>query len=171
MIEGGCHCGAIRYRIDDDLIDAGYCHCDICQQTTGAPVLAWSRFPFEAFAYAEGHPVVYESSEWGQREFCGACGAQICYRDIEDPVTVEVNTATLDEPESFEPEYHIYTVDQLSWFEIDDDLPRYERERPEGEDADEDDDADDEDEDEDDDDENRNRDDFDDYDDDDSKDR
>jgi hypothetical protein len=164
MIEGGCHCGAIRYRINEDLIDAGYCHCDICQQTTGAPVLAWSRFPFESFSYAEGHPVVYESSEWGQREFCGTCGAQICYRDIDDPETVEVNTATLDEPESFEPEYHIYTVDQLSWFEIDDDLPRYERERPEGggtgSDADDDDDDDD-----DDDEDDQKPDDFDDYDD------
>jgi len=163
MIEGGCHCGAIRYRVDEDLIDAGYCHCDICQQTTGAPVLAWSRFPFESFSYAEGHPSVYESSEWGQREFCGTCGTQICYRDIDDPETVEVNTATLDEPESFEPEYHIFTVDQLSWFEIDDDLPRYERERPEGSESGSD--ADDDDDDDDEDDDDQKPDDFDDYDD------
>jgi hypothetical protein len=130
MIEGGCHCGDIRYRIDDDLIDAGYCHCDICRQTTGAPLLAWATFPFESFAYTEGAPAVYRSSDWGQREFCPNCGTQICYHAAEDPEAIDVNIGSLDDPEQFAPEYHIYTLSQLDWLEIDDDLPRYEDERP-----------------------------------------
>jgi hypothetical protein len=126
MVEGGCHCGAVRYEISGDLIDAGYCHCDICRQTSGAPVLAWATFPFDSFGYTEGNPIVYRSSEWGQREFCGACGTQICYRETDDPDTVDVNIGSLDDPELFEPEYHIYTSQQLEWFELDDDLPRFE---------------------------------------------
>lgn len=125
-VEGGCHCGAIRYRITGELIDAGYCHCDICRQTSGAPMLAWASFPVQNFEYVEGRPTIYRSSEWGQREFCGACGTQMCYRESADPETVDVNVGSLDDPELFEPEYHVYTANQLDWLEIDDDLPRYE---------------------------------------------
>ncbi|MBI2970701.1 MAG: GFA family protein [Gammaproteobacteria bacterium] len=132
VIEGGCHCGAIRYRITGELIDAGYCHCDICRQTTGAPVLAWASFPVETFEYLEGAPVVYPSSEWGQREFCGTCGAQLCYREAQDPITIDINIGCLDDPEMFEPEYHVFAAEQLDWLEIDDDLPRYEGTEPDG---------------------------------------
>ena len=138
MIEGGCHCGALRYRIDGELIDAGYCHCEICQQTTGAPVLAWATFPFDTFSWTEGEPMVYESSDWGQREFCGTCGTQICYHDTDDPDEIDINMSTLDDPEMFEPEYHIFTEDQLEWFEVDDDLPRFKTGHPDDEDEDED---------------------------------
>ncbi|MBI2994508.1 MAG: GFA family protein [Gammaproteobacteria bacterium] len=125
MIEGGCHCGAVRYRIEGELIDAGYCHCDICRQTTGAPVLAWATFPFGAFHYTQGAPTVYHSSDWGQREFCGGCGTQFCYHERKDPESIDVNIGTLDDPEQFEPEYHIFVAEQLEWFDVDDDLPRY----------------------------------------------
>lgn len=127
MIEGGCHCGAVRYRIEGELIDAGYCHCDICRQTTGAPVLAWATFPFGAFSYSQGTPRIYHSSDWGQREFCGDCGTQLCYRETENPEAIDVNMGSLDDPEQFEPEYHVFTAEQLEWLEFDDDLPRYEQ--------------------------------------------
>ena len=130
MIEGGCHCGALRYRIDAEASDAGYCHCSICRETTGAPVLVWATFPLDAFEYAGGEPRVYYSSEWGQREFCGECGTQIGYREIEDAVNIDINIGSLDEPDDIEPECHIYVADQLDWFETDDDLPRFEEGRP-----------------------------------------
>ena len=40
-LEGGCLCGAVRYRISAEPIDAGYCHCRMCQRSTGAPVVSW----------------------------------------------------------------------------------------------------------------------------------
>ena len=97
-------------------------------------ILAWASFPAENFSYIEGRPTVYASSDWGQREFCGNCGTQLCYRESEDPDIVDVNIGSLDDPELFEPEYHLYTADQLEWFEIDDDLPRFEGAQPEDED-------------------------------------
>lgn len=127
MIEGGCHCGAVRYRIDGELIDAGYCHCDICRQTSGAPVVAWATFPFGTFSYSQGQPRVYHSSDWGQREFCGDCGTQLCYRETENPESIDINIGSLDDPEQFAPEYHIFTAEQLEWFEVNDELPRYEQ--------------------------------------------
>ncbi len=126
---GGCLCGALRY-VTGKLIDAGYCHCRICQRSSGAPVLAWASFPVDGFAYQKGLPSLYRSSPNAQREFCGACGTQIAFRDQKTATTVDVNIASLDDPASLKPEYHIWTVSRIPWFDTTDDLPRYEGEWP-----------------------------------------
>ncbi len=41
VLEGGCHCGAIRYRIEGPPPESGYCHCRDCQQTSGSPAQVW----------------------------------------------------------------------------------------------------------------------------------
>ena len=73
-------CGRLRYAARDP-IDAGYCHCRMCQRSSGAPVLAWVSFPVAAFAWEAGAPSVYQSSDRGQREFCPSCGTQLVFRD------------------------------------------------------------------------------------------
>jgi len=125
MTEGGCLCGALRYRLDAAPLDAGYCHCSMCRRSTGAPVLAWASVPVAAFAYTKGRPAIYRSSSRGQREFCASCGAQICYRDQKGAATVEINLGCLDDPASVRPKHHIYEADRIPWFETADDLPRY----------------------------------------------
>jgi hypothetical protein len=129
--EGGCHCGALRYRIRVVPADSGYCHCRICQRTTGAPVLAWTSIPIDSFEYAGGAPKVYRSSANGQREFCASCGAQIAFRKDSPADAIDVNTATLDEPGKVHPKLHIWTASRIDWFETADDLPRFDREEPE----------------------------------------
>lgn len=124
-MEGGCLCGALRYRLDAEPLDAGYCHCTLCGRSTGAPVLAWASIPVAAFAYTKGRPTIYRSSSWGQREFCASCGAQICYRDQEGAETVEINLGCLDAPASSPPKHHIYEANRIPWFETADDPPKY----------------------------------------------
>lgn len=126
---GGCLCGRLRYRARDP-IDAGYCHCRMCQRSSGAPVLAWGAFPTAGFAYEEGEPSTYESSARGHREFCPGCGAQIAFRDPGEPDRLDLNLATLDDPTSLEPQYHTWVKSRIPWFHIGDDLPRYEEEEP-----------------------------------------
>ncbi|WP_197457586.1 GFA family protein [Snodgrassella sp. CFCC 13594] len=43
-LEGGCLCGRLRYCIQGALIDAGFCHCRMCQKSSGAPMMAWATF-------------------------------------------------------------------------------------------------------------------------------
>ena len=129
---GGCLCGALRYAVHGDPIDAGYCHCRVCQRSSGAPVLAWASFPTGAFAYTKGSPATYRSSPRAGREFCAACGTQIAFR--EDGATrVDLNIASLDQPDPFAPQYHIWTQSRIPWFETADDLPRYPDAGPDGE--------------------------------------
>ena len=124
--EGGCLCGAIRYASRAAPLATGYCHCRLCQRSSGAPVLAWGSFPVASFAYRCGDPTIYRSSPHGQREFCASCGSQLAYRESDGARTVDVNLATLDHPEAFEPRSHLWTKSRIRWFETADELPRFE---------------------------------------------
>jgi hypothetical protein len=127
---GGCLCGAVRYESSADPVDAGYCHCRMCQLTSGSSVLPWASFAVEGFSYTQGEPKVYRSSANGQREFCGNCGSQIAFRGTDSRGLVEINTGTLDAPERVMPQYHIWCDSRVPWFDIDDDLPRYPKSAP-----------------------------------------
>lgn len=124
-MDGGCACGAIRYRIAVVPTDAGFCHCRLCQRTTGAAVVASASVPIDAFEYLQGEPTVYASSTWGERRFCGRCGAQLEYRRADAPKTVEINSATLDDPSRLRPAWHVWYADRFPGIEIADDLPKY----------------------------------------------
>ncbi len=126
---GGCFCGELRFRSDAEPVETGYCHCSICRRTTGAPLLVFASFPVESFTYTKGEPQIFESSSKGQREFCGICGTQICFRESGVARTVDVNSGALEEINAVAPEHHIYTSSRVEWLEFDDQLPKYENER------------------------------------------
>jgi hypothetical protein len=124
-LEGGCLCGAVRYRIGAAPDHAGYCHCRMCQRAAGAPVVPWLTVARDAFAWTGGEPAVYRSSPGAERLFCGACGTQLVFRDVAEPQDLDVTLASLDDPGVVRPSHHIWTSSRIGWFEIADDLPRY----------------------------------------------
>jgi len=124
-LTGGCACGAVRYRVAAGPRDVAYCHCRLCQKTSGAPTLAWASVPIESFAYTEGAPRVYRSSDWGERRFCGECGTQLEFRRSRGARSVDITLASLDDPEALRPAYHVWTASRISWFDTADDLPRH----------------------------------------------
>ena len=42
--DGGCLCGATRYKVSGDPLRVLYCHCDDCRRAIGAPVLSSVAF-------------------------------------------------------------------------------------------------------------------------------
>ncbi|HZA65843.1 MAG TPA: GFA family protein [Geminicoccaceae bacterium] len=122
-LEGGCLCGAVRYRISAEPRSADYCHCHMCRRAAGAPVVARLTVPDAAFAWTKAGPAVYRSSADAERLFCPACGTQLALRD--EPDCLDVTLASLDDPEAVRPSYHIWTTSRIAWFETVDDLPRY----------------------------------------------
>jgi hypothetical protein len=123
--EGGCLCGAVRYRISAEPRDAGYCHCRMCQRSTGAPVVSWLTVASQGFAWTLGAPAVYRSSPKAERLFCAVCGTQLVFREPAVPDYLDVTVASLDDPAPIRPDHHIWTASRISWFDISDDLPRY----------------------------------------------
>lgn len=120
-------CGAVRYRVSGPMSreGAGYCHCRMCQRSTGAPVVAWASFPAEAFAFTAGDPVAYRSSAEAIRRFCGCCGTQLTFAYLEGPPFLDIAIATLDDPRAVPPQFHLWTASRIPWLKLGDDLPAF----------------------------------------------
>ncbi|MBC7768098.1 MAG: GFA family protein [Phycisphaerales bacterium] len=132
MVEGGCHCGALRYALAAAPVGSMICHCRSCLRITGAPVVAWLTVASDAFAITKGEPARYASSPKVDRRFCGVCGTHVAYTTTDDPDYFEVATGTLDEPNAFPPTHHSWLSHDLNWVEFGDGLPTFQKSRGEG---------------------------------------
>jgi hypothetical protein len=124
-IEGGCLCGAIRYRATAEPRVGTLCHCRSCRVASGAPSVAWTIFPAEAFAFVSGKPVEFESSPGVMRGFCSMCGTPLTYRRTANPRTIDVTTATLDAADDFAPSKEIWVSEKLAWERLNEDIPHF----------------------------------------------
>lgn len=127
---GGCLCGAVRYSLASTPFDVGYCHCRICQRTSGAPVMVFGTVPLTDFRLAEGSPRRRRSSDFGERWFCGDCGSPLAIRVDFQPDTIDIPLASLDDPALVAPCFHLWTSSRIPWFDTRDTLPRHEGFRP-----------------------------------------
>jgi hypothetical protein len=132
-IMGGCACGAVRYALNSRPFDAGWCHCRICQGVSGAPAMVFATVPAGDFAIVAGDERVrtLHSTSFGRRRFCGECGSPLTIEVDHQPETIDFPVATLDDPDSVPPGFHIFRSSRIGWFETADTLPRHDRFRPE----------------------------------------
>lgn len=123
--DGGCLCGAVRYRVTGSPDATSLCHCRSCRLASGAPSLAWAIFPAEKVEIVAGAAAIFSSSpgvEWG---FCPRCGTTLTYRRANRPGLFDVTTATLDDPEAFPPRKEIWTGERLSWMPRNPTIPQF----------------------------------------------
>lgn len=102
---GSCACGAIRYQADALPGRSEHCHCGLCQQAVGEPVVLSVSFPESAFRWLGNRPVFYASPGQGQRGFCDCCGSAVCTLDSG---LVRVNVDTLDRAGGIAPRSHVH---------------------------------------------------------------
>jgi len=110
-------------------MESGYCHCRMCQKNSGAPVVAWTTFPADSFAWTGEPPATYQSSPQSRRQFCPHCGSYMVFLSDRFPGEAIVNTASFDDPEPFPPDMHIFVSTRISWLHLDDGLPEYQEYR------------------------------------------
>jgi hypothetical protein len=129
---GGCLCGAVRFELTSEPFDAGWCHCRTCQLNSGAPAMVFASAPNGDYRVVEGEEAVrtVPSSSFGHRGFCGRCGTPLYMKVDHQPETVDFSVATLDNPGRVKPGFHIFWVSRIPWLEIEDDLPKFDRFRP-----------------------------------------
>ncbi|AKJ31803.1 GFA family protein [Caldimonas brevitalea] len=113
--EGGCLCGAVRYRIEGEPLTSGLCHCASCRRASGAPAVAWLTVHRDRFDWLTGAPFSYRSSPGVLRTFCGQCGTPLTYRRAGEE-TLDVTTATLDAPQDYPPREDTWPEERLPWF-------------------------------------------------------
>jgi hypothetical protein len=129
---GGCLCGEVRYRLDSEPFDVGWCHCRTCQLNSGSPAMAFASVAAGDWIATNGANSIrtVRTSSFGQRSFCGECGTPLYVRVEHQPETVDFSIVTLDDPDAVRPEFHIFWSSKVAWFEPGDELPRHDRFRP-----------------------------------------
>jgi hypothetical protein len=123
--EGGCLCGAVRYRVAAPGTQLCFCHCRSCQRASGAPFVAWGTFPAAGFVIARGRIAEHASSLPVRRGFCATCGTPLTYRSRATPSEIDVTLASLDEPAALAPVAHIWVSHKLPWVTLGDGLPQH----------------------------------------------
>lgn len=127
-LSGQCFCGAITYQVSGEPDFVALCHCIDCRRASGAPMVAWAMFPEAALTLTKGTPKTINSSGTAMRSFCADCGSGLFYRnEAVLPGIVDVQTATLDNPEVLPPALHMQTAERISWMRHVGDLPECSR--------------------------------------------
>jgi hypothetical protein len=125
---GGCHCGAVRYEVSGAPQHVALCHCSDCRKSSGAPMVAWAAFAEGDFRITRGKPVEHNSSGTAYRLFCARCGTGIAYRNAEMlPGIIDIQSATLDNPDVFPAGAHIQVAERISWMTTAHELPVFDR--------------------------------------------
>ncbi len=77
--KGQCLCGSVKLSAKSVSKNAGVCHCSMCRQWTGGPLLAVDCGTEVELEGAEAIST-YASSEWAERGFCAKCGSNLFYK-------------------------------------------------------------------------------------------
>jgi hypothetical protein len=130
-VEGGCYCGAVRYRAEGDPVFKGQCHCRECQYITGGAPNLVMGVPEQGFAFTRGSGKPFRRRDLATpvtREFCPECGTHLLTRAPGLAGVVLIKVGTLDDPSVFGgPQLAIYTAEKQSFHHVPDGIPAFER--------------------------------------------
>jgi hypothetical protein len=127
-LEGGCTCGAVRYRMTATPLFVHCCHCRWCQRETGSAFALNAMIEATAVELLQGHPLpvmIPSNSGKGQKMTrCPDCQITVWsnYGGAGDAVHF-VRVGTLDEPDKLPPDIHIFTESKQPWVVLSDEVP------------------------------------------------
>lgn len=126
--EGGCDCGFIRYRLTRTPLFVHCCHCRWCQRETGSAFVLNALIESECVQRLDGEPeMVMTPSASGKGQNiarCPSCRVALWSRYAgAGPLFTFVRVGTLDEPDRFPPDIHIFTTSKQPWVILPDGVP------------------------------------------------
>lgn len=116
--EGGCLCGAIRYKVIGKPIIVAHCHCEDCQRSSGAGHTTGAMYPTDKFKLTGNiaeHTLTSETGSEVTKCFCPSCGSPIYGRNTRIEQYVTVTLGTLDNAKHFTPEVTIFSRNKNPW--------------------------------------------------------
>ena len=135
VLEGGCLCGAIRYRISGPSLFVSQCCCKDCQKATGTGHTTIIGIHNSQLTL-EGTPASFTNAgaTGGKvtRHFCGTCAGRLYTSGDLPGEVIMVQAGSLDDPGAISPESVIYVKEAIAWDRFDPALPTFETlpERP-----------------------------------------
>ena len=112
--EGGCHCGAVRFRVVVDRHEALACNCSICRKKGFLHLIV----PKERFTLLTGQDMLSTytfNTGVAKHTFCRACGIHAFYVPRSHPDGFDVNVRCLDG--DVEGLFHVIPFDGARWEE------------------------------------------------------
>jgi hypothetical protein len=95
-MEGGCHCGRVRFRVAGDLDKVTECNCSICSKK-GILHLIVPREQFELLSGKDDLTTYTFHTHVAKHTFCRVCGIHPFYVPRSDPDKIDVNVRCLDD--------------------------------------------------------------------------
>ena len=126
MLSGGCLCGAVHYRVEDNFLYALNCHCSRCRRATGSAFKPFGGIERNRLKVVGGEEnLMFFGDEAGHDTRCGKCGS-LLYSVVREGQYVHVTLGTLIDDPSLRPAAHIFVGSKAPWFTIADALPQHE---------------------------------------------
>lgn len=98
--QGGCRCGALRYRLAAPLPPAYACHCRECKRQTGSALSVSIVVPYASLDLSGAAATIATTAFSGATKsgtFCAACGTRLWNRSTAAPDIVSLKVGTLDD--------------------------------------------------------------------------
>jgi hypothetical protein len=125
--EGGCACGAVRYRLTAEPLFVNCCHCLNCQRQTGSAFVinVIEAGHVELLAGEPSEVAVPRDDGSEQSVFrCPECALAV-WSTYGWPEIRFVRAGTLDDPASVAPDAHIFTRSKLPWVTLPESVPAF----------------------------------------------
>ena len=94
-LDGGCHCGRVRFRVTAELDRVTICNCSICAKK-GFLHLIVAPAQFELVSGADALTTYRFNTGTARHTFCATCGIHPFYVPRSDPDKIDVNVRCLD---------------------------------------------------------------------------
>ena len=117
-LTGGCACGAIRYKIDEEPEYSFNCHCRKCQKATGNGHAPAFGVPLNRTELSGEISYFQQKSDSGSSThsgFCGTCGSPVLSKSDRFADRLYFYAATLDEPSQFKPQFVVFGEAAQPW--------------------------------------------------------
>ncbi|HZT17778.1 MAG TPA: GFA family protein [Dongiaceae bacterium] len=128
--EGGCACGAVRYRMTSSPMFVHCCHCLDCQRQTGSAFVLNAMIEADRIQLLSRTPepvsVPTDSGRPHDIYRCPACRVAVWSDYGRRPALRFVRVGTLDNPAALRPDVHIYTRSKLPWIRLPEGVPAFE---------------------------------------------
>ena len=133
-VDGGCHCGFIRYEAEVDPEKTMICHCSDCQTLSGTAFRTVVPVPKAHFRLLKGQPKIYvktaESGSKRAQAFCPECGTPIYASAVSDPPAFNLRIGSIRQRAELPPKFQHWCRSALPWVmdpETVGDIPQYQR--------------------------------------------
>jgi hypothetical protein len=128
-VEGGCQCGAVRYRLTAPPLSVYNCHCRDCQRTSGATHEMSMPLRRETLVHLSGELGSFDKVAASGRVVrlyrCAICGTKVWNEPLSAPGLLIGKPGTLDDMSWARPVGNIWTDSRAPWVEIDETLVNF----------------------------------------------